>query len=390
MSFTMYSPTRILFGAGMLDALKEQNMPGKKALIVVSNGKSTKANGYLKRVEDILDSMDIEHVLFDEIEANPVDETIMRGSEKGRENECDFVVALGGGSVLDASKAIASMITNEGTIMDYIFGGSGGCKIRKEKALPVVAITTTAGTGSEVDTTSVISNLKTKEKLAYGASDDLFPVIAVVDPELMTTVPPKFTAYQGFDALFHSTEGYISNFSNHMSDMYSLTAVKYIGKYLARAVKDGTDIEAREGVAFANNLGGTVMTCGGLTSEHSIEHALSAYNHELPHGAGLIMISLAYYQYQVDQHVCDEKFIELAKALGKEDATEAQDFITALRELQESCGVADLKMSDYGIKESDLENIAVLAREMLELLFMGDPAPVDQDVCVEILKKAYR
>lgn len=390
MAFMMYSPTRILFGAGMLDSLKNHELPGKKALVVVSNGKSTKANGYLKRVEDLLDEKGVGHVLFDEIESNPVDKTVMRGAAKGKAEGCDFVVALGGGSVIDSSKAIAAMMTNDGQLWDYMTEGTGGRKVRENKALPVVAITTTAGTGSEVDTSSVISNLETQEKMAFGTQEDLFPVIAVVDPELMTTVPPKFTAYQGFDALFHSTEGYISNYRNKMSDMYSLTAIRNIGKYLARAVKDGKDIEAREGVAFANNLSGTVMQLCYITSEHSIEHAMSAYNHDLPHGAGLIMISLAYYQFMVDAHVCDDRFIEMAKALGKEDASCAQDFITALKELQEECGVADLKMSDYDIKEEDLAGIASDARTMLPFLFTSDPAPIDQEACVEILRKSYR
>lgn len=390
MGFVRYSPTRMVFGAGTLNQLSEQKMPGKKALLVISNGKSTKANGYLDRCIEQLEKAGVEYALFDKIEPNPLNTTVMEGAAAAKDNGCDFVVALGGGSVMDASKGIATMATNEGDLWDYIATGTGGGKTIAEKPLPIIAITTTAGTGSEVDSGAVISNKETNEKMAFGYIDELNPVIAIVDPELMTSVPPKFTAYQGFDALFHSTEGYISVMNNLMGDMHAITAIKNIGKYLARAVKDGNDMEAREGVAFANSLSGMVMELSSCTSEHSMEHAMSAYHHDLAHGAGLIMISEAYYQYFVDKHACDDRFIEMAKALGKEDASEAQDFITALVDLQKACGVYDLKMSDFGIAEDEMEMMAANARETLELLFQCDPVYMSHEDCVEVFKKAYK
>lgn len=390
MGFIRFSPTRLVFGTGSLNQLSEQEMPGKKALLVISNGKSTKSNGYLDRCREQLEKADVEYVLFDKIEPNPLNTTVMEGAALAKREGCDFVVALGGGSVMDASKAIATMITNEGELWDYMIAGTGGRKPISETPVPIIAITTTAGTGSEVDSVAVISNRETDEKMAFGGIDPLNPVIAIVDPELMTSVPPKFTAYQGFDALFHSTEGYISLMRNIMGDMHAITAIKNIGKYLARAVKDGSDIEAREGVAFANTLSGMVMELSSCTSEHSMEHAMSAYHHDLTHGAGLIMISEAYYQYFVDRHVCDDRMVEMAKALGKEDAKEAQDFITALKELQKACGVDDLKMSDFGIKEDELEKMAENARETLPILFQCDPAPISHEDCVAIFKKAYK
>lgn len=215
-------------------------------------------------------------------------------------------------------------------------------------------------------------------------------MLSVVDPELMVSIPAKFTAYQGFDALFHSTECYISRVHNLMGDMLALTAIENIGKYLMRAVKDGSDLEAREGVAFANNLSGQVMTVSVCTSEHSMEHAMSAYHQELPHGAGLIMISVAYYQHFVDCHVCDERFVAMAKALGKADASCAQDFLDVLVQLQKDCGVADLKMSDFGIQESELDVLARNARETIDGLFGADPCELSHEQCVEIYQKSYR
>ena len=356
----MFIPTRILFGAGKLNSLSQQKMPGKKALIVISMGKSTKENGTLARTEEQLKKAGVETVLFDKIQANPLKSTVMAGGAFARENGCDFIVALGGGSVMDASKAIAIMAANGGDLWDYVRIGSGSGKGLpvKNKTLPIIAITTTAGTGSEVDPWSVITNEEKQEKIGLGGLDSLFPVLAVVDPELMASVPPRLTAFQGFDALFHSIEGYIVNAPSLMSDMYAITAIENVSQNLAKAVKNGNDLDAREKVAFGNTLSGVVMCVGDITSQHSLEHAMSAYHQELPHGAGLIMISKAYFTYFINHHVCDDRFIRMAKAMGMNNAKEPMDFITALENLKEDCGVANLKMSDYGIVPEEFETMA--------------------------------
>ena len=390
MNYQFYVPTRTLFGAGMLNELHNQAMPGKKAMVVITNGKSMKETGTLYRVLNELAHAGVETAVFDKVQANPLRSTVMAGAAFAKENGCDFVVALGGGSVMDASKAIAAMATNGGDIWDYQFGGTGGGKTLMSKALPVICITTTAGTGSEADQWGVITNDETNEKIGFGGYDFLFPVFSIVDPELMVSVPARLTAYQGFDALFHSTECYISKAHNLMGDMLALTAIENIGRYLVRAVKDGNDLEAREGVAFANNLSGQVMTVSCCTSEHSMEHAMSAYHQELPHGAGLIMISAAYYQHFVDCHACDERFITMAKALGKEDASSPQDFVDLLVQLQKDCGVYDLKMSDFGIQREELDRLAENARETMGGLFMADPAELSHEECVAIYQKSYR
>lgn len=390
MSFRMYVPTRILFGEGQLNKLSRQKMPGKKALVVISNGKSTRANGSLDRTLEQLAQAGVETVLFDKIMANPLKSTVMEGAAVARENGCEFVVALGGGSVMDASKAIAAMAVNDGDLWDYVYGGTGKAQKLKQTPLPIIAITTTAGTGSEVDQYGVISNEETNEKIGFGGADTLFPRVAIVDPELMKSVPAKFTAYQGFDALFHATECYIARTANLMSDMYALTAIENIGAYLARAVADGSDMEAREHVAFANTLSGVVMTLSSCTSEHAMEHAMSAYHQELPHGAGLIMISVEYYKHFIQEHACDEKFIRMAQALGKKDASDPMDFVTALEQLQRDCGIADLKMSDFGISKEEAMTMAQNARATMGALFKADRVPLSDEACAAIFERAYR
>lgn len=389
MNFNYFVPTRILFGRGQLNNLHKQNLPGKKALIVISSGKSTRANGYLQRVEEQLQMAGVESVVFDKILPNPIKSHVMEGGAVAKENGCDFVIGLGGGSSIDSSKAIAVMATNPGDYWDYISGGSGKEKPFVNPPLPIVAITTTAGTGTEADPWAVVTKEETNEKIGLGC-DQTFPVLSVVDPELMLTVPPHLTAYQGFDALFHSTEGYLNNTSYPISDAYSLKAIELVGANLAAAVENGQDIDAREAVALGNTIAGLVESTSGCTSEHSLAHAMSAFHPNLPHGAALIMISEAYYRFYANSGKCEKRMIDMAKAMGKVDASSAMDFVDALVELQKACGVSELKMSDYGITEDEFVTLAENARDTVGGLFEVDSVPLTNEDCVNILKDSYK
>ena len=172
--------------------------------------------------------------------------------------------------------------------------------------------------------------------------------------------------------------------------MYAMAAIENVSRYLARAVADGNDLEAHEHVAFGNTMSGIVMNIASCTAEHSLEHAMSAYHHELPHGAGLIMISKAFYEYFIERHACDERFVRMAQAMGMAGADKPEDFITMLVRLQEACGVADLKMSDYGIRPDEFDTLARNARETMGGLFLGNPCELDHVGCVEILRKSYK
>lgn len=389
MSFNMYVPTRILFGAGQLAHLHEQNLPGKKALLVISKGKSVRVNGYLERLENELKLAGIEHIVFDKIQANPLKNDVMAGAAVAREVACDFVVALGGGSVIDSAKAIAIMATNDGDLWDYVGSGTGKKQAIEKQPLPVVAVSTTAGTGSEADAGCVVTNPETNEKLGI-KTPQIFPVLCIEDVELMKSVPTTFTAYQGFDALSHSLEGYVSKFANLMSDMYAITAIEHVGRNLARAVKDGNDLEAREHVAFGNILSGTVMCVGTTSSQHSLEHALSAYHENLPHGAGLIMLCRAYFGNIIKHHACDERFVRMAQAMGMENAEKPEDFLTVLQKLLEDCGVADLKMSDYDIRPEEFEKMADNAMGPMGGLFACDRVHLTKEDVIAIYEESYK
>ncbi len=389
MQFQYYIPTRILFGKGQLSRLHDQDMPGKKALIVISCGTSMKKHGYLKRVEQQLDQAGVEHVLFDKILPNPIKDHVMEGAKLAKDNGCDFVVGLGGGSSIDAAKAIAIMAANEGDYWDYVTGGTGKGLPIPNDPLPVVAITTTAGTGTEADPWTVTTKTETNEKIGSGY-DKTFPVLSIVDPELMMSVPPRLTAYQGFDALFHSTEGYINKDANPISDIYALKAIELIGKSLAVAVDNGSDEQARADVALANSLAGMVESISGCTSEHSYAHALGAFHPDLPHGAALIMISKQYYLHFAKSGACDDRLVDMARALGKKDATCAMDFVEALEQLQKACHVDELKMSEFGIQKENLNQYVTNARETMGGLFVQDRIDVTDADGLAILEGSYR
>ena len=253
-----------------------------------------------------------------------------------------------------------------------------------------MTITLTAGTASEINNWGVISKTDTHEKIGFGGTPELMPYLAIVDPELMKTVPSKYTAYQGFDALFHNTEVMISNGVNIMSEAIALSAIENIASYLPRAVKDGNDLEAREHVAYGSTMAGITMHLTSTTAQHSMEHAMSAYHPHLPHGAGLIMISKAFAEFFIEKHACDEQFIKMARVMGMPEADKPEDFITALVELQKACGVDDLKMSDYGILKEESMTLAVNARETMGGLFLANPCEMSDEECAGIFDKSYK
>ena len=394
-AFQFHAPTKLLFGPGSLAKLGDQTLPGKRVLIVTTGGKSVKANGYLARVEEELDRAGVSHVLFDRIEPNPLRATVNAGGALAREQGCDVVVALGGGSVMDGGKAIATMAANPtadggaGDIWDYMKGGTAkGLPIPCDP-LPLVCIPTTAGTGSEVDAGGIVSCEETDEKLRLG-DPRLFPALAVVDPELMLTVPTTLTAYQGFDALFHNIECFISIARSPMGDMVCREGVRAAAEALPKVVADGSDLAARTQMTWASTLGGYAMDASGTTGSHATEHAMSAHHHALPHGAGLIMISLAYHRHMIAAHACDERYIELARLMGDAFADAPEAFLAQLERLQRVCGMDGLKMSDWGLAPEEFDAIAENALSTTKVLFDHDPAPLTHADVVAILQESYR
>lgn len=382
--FSFYMPTRLFFGHGSVKKLARARLPEGRGLII-TGGTSTTRLGYVAKVADALAEAGHETMVYNKVQPNPTIEGVRECAALCRAENIAFVVGLGGGSSIDTAKAVAIMATNEGDWWDYIHGGTGGGKRIAKAGLPIVAIPTTAGTGTEADPFTVITN--GEEKIG-GGGEKCFPTISIVDPDFMMTVPPHLTAYQGFDAFFHAAEGYIATTASPISEMFSLKAIELIGRSLATAVHEGGNAEARADVALANTLAGFVETLSSCTGEHAIEHALSAFHPALPHGAGLIMISKAYWSRFFESS--GDKLVAIARALGHTDASKPEDFITALADLQKCCNVSELRLSGYGVQQSDFGKYADNAIETMGGLFRVDPRPLSREDIIEILAESYK
>ena len=389
MNFVFDNPTKLLFGTGKLSELHNEVLPGKKALLLTSAGKSYITNGSFDKTVEQLKLAGVEYVHLANVVENPLKENCEEAGKFAKENDCDFIVALGGGAVLDSSVPVSIMATNDGDLWDYVFGGTGKGKIAPNKPLPIVTIATSSGTGSEMNEWGVICKEDTDEKIGMG-DRRCKPVIAVVDPTYMTTVPAKYTAFQDFDALFHNTEIMMSTSLNVMSEAIALSAIENIYKYLPKAVANGNDLEAREHVAYASTMAGITMQLTSTTAQHSMEHAMSAYHRNLQHGAGLIIISKEFAQFYVDKHACDERFIKMARVMGYPQSNNPQDFVTALVELQKACGVADLKMSDYGFEKSECMTLAKAARKLQGGLYAANPCETSDEDIAGIFERSFR
>ncbi len=392
MNFNFYMPTRILFGPGTLRELATTpHLPGKKALVVIGHTGAMKKHGYLERVLDYLGQNGVEAVVFDKILPNPVSEHVDEGAAVAREQKCDFILGLGGGSSIDSSKSIAVMAKNPGTYWDYLEAGSGGGKGVAYGALPIVAITTTAGTGTEADPWTVITKSETKEKIGWG-NDYTFPSLSIVDPELMISMPTKTTGYTGMDAFFHASETYLALSHQPASDHLALEAIGLIARNLPSAVNDGSNLEARTNIAWANTEAGICESLSSCISHHSLEHAVSAYYPEVPHGAGLTALSVAYFSWVAEKNPA--RFSDMAAAMGEDvqglpEEKKAFAFIEGLKKLIKNAGLEKDTLAAFGVRKEDFPKLAENAYYTMGGLFDETPAKMEKEDVVEIFERAY-
>lgn len=254
-------PKITYMGAGALESAAEDICGlGKKALIVT--GKSMIKQGHMDTLTKLLENGGVKYTIYSDITGEPTDEMIEAGLTIYKENSCDFIIGFGGGSPLDSAKAIGAMVTNPGKISDY------NGRVITGKIPPVAAIPSTAGTGSEVTQFTIISDTKNNIKMLL-KGEVLLPVMAVVDPQFTINMPKSVTAATGLDALTHAVEAYTSKKATPITDIYAISAVKKIFKYLPAAYKDGTDMEAREAMSVASYEAGICINNSSVTIVHA-------------------------------------------------------------------------------------------------------------------------
>jgi len=394
LDFHYYMPTRILFGPDSLAKLGETpHLPrGKKAMIVIGQSGTMVKHGYLSRVQGLLAKQDVQTIVFDKVRPNPESDTVDEAAALCREHGVNFIVGLGGGSTIDSAKAIALMAANPGKYWDYMLSGSGGGQTPEKDALPVVAIPTTAGTGTEADPWTVVTKSGSSEKIGWG-NDSTFPALSVVDPKLMLSVPPRQTAYTGMDAFFHAAEAYLATCRQPASDALALEAVHLIAHTLPQAVAEGDNLEARTVMAWASTAAGLCESYSSCISQHSLEHALSAFHPDLPHGAGLVLISKAYFGFLA---ACGEdRLADLALAMGDtlaediDEEVEGVAFLDALDQLIENVGLGEEKLSDYGVTREEIPALADNALTTMGGLFAVTPIKMNREDVIAIFEAAY-
>ncbi|MCD6105498.1 MAG: iron-containing alcohol dehydrogenase [Thermosipho sp. (in: Bacteria)] len=381
-----YLPTKIIFKVGAINELyKHIKGLGKKALIVTGKS-STKKNGSLQKVQEQLEKENIEYIVFDKIIPNPISTTVDEAAEICRKEKIDFVIGLGGGSAVDSSKAIAITAPNLGKFWDYVPVGGG--KI-PEKALPIIAIPTTHGTGTEADPFSVITNPLTREKVGIGY-DNTFPKISIVDPEIMKTLPQNQTAYTSMDAFYHSIEAFFNINANPYSDVLALDAMKRIVSYLPIAYEKGDDIEARIHLSWASTEAGITETLTGVIANHALEHGLSGFYPDIPHGLGLCITGPYLFEYIFD-HIFERLAIVGREVFGvyeADDKKAAKLAIKKLRDFQELFNL-NKRLSELKVRKEDLKEIAKTGYRILKGVIAVTPGNINDEDMSQILKNCY-
>ena len=378
-SFNFFTPTQLIFGSGRLEELKEVAPKyGSKCLLVCRPLEGSLKLTY-QRVENLLNSVNVEVVFFDEIIPNPTIEGIEKGVITAVKNQVDFVLGVGGGSVMDSAKLIALLHDPEGVInwgkalisYDHPFNYVAS----KQHTLPFIAVSTTSGTGSQCTQAAVISDNQKKEKITLFHLD-LFPKVAIIDPELMTSVPAGVTAATGFDAFTHAFESYLGGRTSPLTKQMSFQAIELVIENLPKAIKEPNNIEYRTKLAWADTLAGMCLSNGGADLPHPLGEIIGGICPRIAHGETLAMVYPSFLEYK--KNIVPDKFKEIAVFLGlKKDPSELSSKIIELlniTDLSNACKRAELTQE---------EKNEILTHPLLTKL-----EPKNSDKIVSIMKKS--
>lgn len=379
MNFEFSLPGRTIFGENAFEKSEAIIKAfGGKALVV--SGKNVTKNGIVKKITNCLTNWGIEFNLFNDITDEPTDIMIAKGVMAFTDNKCDFCIAVGGGSPLDSGKAIVAMTVLEGSISDYMGKAIDGV------FPPLVLIPTTAGTGSEATKFTIITDTKKNVKMLL-KGEALLPDLAIIDPLLTVTAPKGVTAATGMDALTHAVEAYTSRRASPLTDVFALSAIKRIFRYLPIAYENGDDLKAREEMALAAYEAGICINNASVTLVHGMSRPIGALFH-VPHGISNAMLISKCLSYVLDGDY--KKFGDIAREIGAADALASdkkasEAFISKLDELCSLCKIPTLE--DYGIAQGDF--IKLLDKMASDAIKSGSPSNTIKEVTKEAIMEIY-
>ncbi len=375
MEFQYHLPVNLVFGRGKSDGIGKKTAAFGRRALIVTGGSSTKRSGLLSKTESQLMDSGVSYAIFDKVTPNPLTATVYEGAAMAAAEGCDVVVALGGGSSLDAAKGIAFQAVNGGDINDYIFG-----RKFSDKALPVIAVPTTCGTGSEGNGFAVMTNPDTMDKKSLRCSA-IVPVCSIVDPLLMTTMPKDTLAAVGFDALCHNIDAYISSIAQPLTDIMALEGVRLAAQSLQRVYTDPADLDSWDCLCLASTLGGMVINTAGVTALHGMEHPVSGLK-DIAHGRGLAALAPVVYDESVAG--APQKFAILSRLLGGRDEN---DFTDKIHELLQGLQLT-ATLGEQGITEEHVDWLAENCMKVSAASIANHPVVFGLDDIKRIYRKA--
>lgn len=377
-----FLPERVIFGNEVAQQVAEyvQDLKGKKVFLVTDKGVAG-----LETFQGVVKSLEkkaIDYYLYTEVEPNPTDTQVERGANLYQEEKADVLVAVGGGSSIDSAKAIGILVNNGGAIQDY-----AGVDLFENPIPPLIAIPATAGTGSEVTNWAVITNTKDNYKMAPGGWK-LLPKVALVDPMMTVSMPPLLTAATGMDALSHAVEAYCNVAAMPQTDALAMAAIRLTAKHLGPAVADGSNLEAREGMAMASLEAGMAFSSAGCGGIHALGHQLSSQC-SMPHGMAMAIMMPPLMKFNLI--ACVDRLADIAAALGekieglsKREAAEKASL--AVRQLSESIGLPTT-LTEYGVDLKLIPSLAKWASKDGDL--PGNPRVPTLEQIEELYKEAF-
>ncbi len=355
-AFNYFQPTEIRFGRGRVGEIGEAVARLGKRCLIVTVPLFPEIEPVFHRVEDSLANSGIEIAHFDKVIPNPTTDVVTEGAKMARAHDADVVLGLGGGSSMDAAKAIAVEATHPGKAWDYLFFRDSQ---PTEKTLPVVTVTTTSGTGSHVTQVAVITNPTEKNKSAI-FNPNVYPKMSIVDPDLMLTVPEHITASTGFDVFAHAFESFINPNGSAFTDLMALEAIRLVAGHLSAAVENGSDIEARTHMAWADTLAGLCIANSGVTLPHGIGMAIGGIYPHVMHGEALAVVYPAVMRFSYPH--AQQKFATVGRIFDdslkqKDDIQAAKKSCKVLEDFIKKIGMLTF-FEDLRIPESELKALA--------------------------------
>lgn len=374
-AFNYFLPVNVVFGCGKVLETGSLTKPyGNKALVVTGRS-SAKKSGLYDKVADSLKQAGIEHVLFDKVAQNPLTTTAIEGAQFAKDNGCDVVVAIGGGSIMDCAKAIAFLALNDGDINDYIYG-----RLKSDTALPLVLIPTTCGTGSEGNGFAVLTNPENGDKKSLRCNA-IVAKVSIVDPECMMTMPKHVLASVGFDALCHCIEAYTSKIAQPFTDALSVYAMELIADNLVKVYRGEGSKEAWEKITLASTIGGMVINTAGVTLAHGMEHPASGLK-DIVHGKGLAALTPVV--IEASEKGDHFKFAKIARIFGGVTSKDlAPKIRTLLRNLDMEC-----TLSDLGLSKEDISWMAENCMKVSAAGVANNPVVFTQEEIADLYAKA--